>query len=341
VEDFGGAVAAIFGLPVKNIMRDLRGMYNTVMSFVDGTKTTGRGVGEAARENLPKIVGGGERSNSEELYHAMLRDDAQHAQRVKARFKDERAVAYAIRDGLVANDKRITAAAEARVAGNQSEYLKLAREIVGEGHFTQDDVVRAINYVTDKLRKGETESASSLSAPDTFKVEDYYNEVVSNDQAEAEVVKREIISGMVADGKTAEEAEKSFNNSFKNSAVKPAFTEGDLTMDRAIAMLQKYGGLTEDAAAADVEYWAFQQNYPNIPGEDSWFDAYYKYAADVNIPVDTYMTYRNDVRGITGDGKKERRMAVIDSLPLTSAQKDALYYSEGWAASTIWEAPWR
>ena len=100
-------------------------------------------------------------------------------------------------------------------------------------------------------------------------------------------------------------------------------------------MLQNYGGLTEDAAAADVEYWTFQQDYPNIPVEDSWFDAYYKYAADVNIPVDVYMTYRNDVRSITGDGKKARRMAVIDSLPLSYEQKDALYYSEGWAESTI------
>ena len=336
VEDFAGAVAAIFGLPVKNIMRDARGIYNTVMSFMNGTATTGRGVGEAARE----AVTGKERSNADQLYSAMLHDDAEHTARVKARFKDEKAVAYAIRDGLVAHDPRITEAAEARVAGKQTEYLRLAREITGEGHFTQDDVVRAINYVTDKLRKGETTSTSSLSAPDTFKMEDYYNEAMSGDQAEATVVKRQIIAGMVAEGKTEEEAEKNFNNSFKNTAVKAAFLEGDLSVDKAVSVLQKYGGLEEDAARADVQYWAFSQDYPNIPVEDSWFDAYYKHAADENIPIDVFMTYKNDVRGITGEGKKARRMDVIDSLPLTYAQKDALYYSEGWAASTIWEAPW-
>ena len=36
VEDFAGAIASIFGLPVKNIMRDARGMYNTVNSFING-----------------------------------------------------------------------------------------------------------------------------------------------------------------------------------------------------------------------------------------------------------------------------------------------------------------
>ena len=52
------------------------------------------------------------------------------------------------------------------------------------------------------------------------------------------------------------------------------------------------------------------------------------------------MQYREKVRSITGKGRKEARMAVIDSLPISSEQKDALYYSEGWAASTIGDAPW-
>lgn len=38
--------------------------------------------------------------------------------------------------------------------------------------------------------------------------------------------------------------------------------------------------------------------------------------------------------------KKERRIAVIDSMPITNAQKDSLYYAEGWAKSKLYEAPW-
>ena len=153
VEGFGGTIASIFGLPLKNIMRDVRGIYNTVKSAVAGPDTTGRGLLDAARESLPKWMGGGERSNADQLYAAMLSGDTGHVERLKARFKDDRAFTYAVRDGLVNNDKRITAAAEARAAGNQTEYMRLAREIVNEGHFSQDDVVRAVNYVLNRLTK--------------------------------------------------------------------------------------------------------------------------------------------------------------------------------------------
>lgn len=340
VEGFGGTIASIFGLPLKNIMRDVRGIYNTVKSAVAGPDTTGRGVLDAARESLPKWMGGGERSNADQLYAAMLSGDTGHVERLKARFKDDRAFTYAVRDGLVNNDKRITAAAEARAAGNQTEYMRLAREIVNEGHFSQDDVVRAVNYVLNSLTKKESEPAEATK-PDTFNIDEYLSEALSGDQAEAELVKREIIAGHVADGKTEDEALKSFNNSFKNTAVKGAFTDGDITMDVAIAMLQQYGGVEPDDAYADVQYWQFKQNHPDIYVVDSWFDSYYEYASDAGIGIDVYMQYRNDVKNITGEDKKERRMAAINALPLSPAQKDALYFDEGWVASKLHEAPWR
>ena len=145
----------------------------------------------------------------------------------------------------------------------------------------------------------------------------------------------------MADGQTEDEALKSFNNSFKNTAVKGAFTDGDITMDVAIAMLQQYGGVEPDDAYADVQYWQFKQNHPDIYVVDSWFDSYYEYASDAGIGIDVYMQYRNDVKNITGENKKERRMAAINALPLSPAQKDALYFDEGWVASKLYEAPWR
>ena len=337
VEGFGGTIASIFGLPLKNIMRDVRGIYNTVKSAVAGPDTTGRGVLDAARESLPKWMGGGERSNADQLYTAMLSGDTGHVERLKARFKDDRAFTYAVRDGLVNNDKRITAAAEARAAGNQTEYMRLAREIVNEGHFSQDDVVRAVNYVLNSLTKKESEPAEATK-PDTFKIDEYLSEALSGDQAEAELVKREIIAGHVADGQTEDEALKSFSDSFKNTAVKGAFTDGDITMDVAIAMLQQYGGVESADAYADVQYWQFKKEHPDIYVADGWFDSYYMDAEGSGISIDVYMQYRNAKKGVEG---KANIMRVIDSMPLSSAQKDALYFGEGWASSTLHEAPWR
>ena len=337
VEGFGGTIASIFGLPLKNIMRDVRGIYNTVKSAVAGPDTTGLGVLDAARESLPKWMGGGERSNADQLYAAMLSGDTGHVERLKARFKDDRAFTYAVRDGLVNNDKRITAAAKARAAGNQTEYMRLVREIVNEGHFSQDDVVRAVNYVLNSLTKKESEPAEATK-PDTFNIDEYLSEALSGDQAEAELVKREIIAGHVADGKTEDEALKSFNDSFKNTAVKGAFTDGDITMDVAISMLQQYGGVESADAYADVQYWQFKKEHPDIYVVDSWFDSYYMDAEGSGISIDVYMQYRNAKKGVEG---KANIMRVIDSMPLSSAQKDALYFGEGWASSTLHEAPWR
>ena len=122
--------------------------------------------------------------------------------------------------------------------------------------------------------------------------------------------------------------------------IKDEFLNGNITESRAIDMIVRYGGKTQNAAKSDVQYWAFKRDYPDVYVEDSWFDTYYNKIADSGIRIDVYMGYRNKVSGITGDDKKKRRMDVIHSLPISSAQKDALYYAEGWAASRIYEAPW-
>ena len=142
----------------------------------------------------------------------------------------------------------------------------------------------------------------------------------------------------MADGKTEDEALKSFNDSFKNTAVKGAFTDGDITMDVAIAMLRQYGGVESADAYADVQYWQFKKEHPDIYVADGWFDSYYMDAEGSGISIDVYMRYRNAKKGVEG---KANIMRVIDSMPLSSAQKDALYFGEGWASSTLHEAPWR
>lgn len=56
------------------------------------------------------------------------------------------------------------------------------------------------------------------------------------------------------------------------------------------------------------------------------------------ISAEKYYQYKTATSGLT---KKAEKLAAIDKLPLSNAEKDALYYSEGWAESKIGEAPWR
>ena len=334
VEGFAGSIAQIFGLPLKNIMRDVRGIYQTVMSFVNGQQTTAAGVGYAVKGAITgKTV-----SNQQQLYEAYLSGNQVQIDRVKGRYKDQDAINSAIRNALRENDPRIKAAAAAKVGGDLDEYLRLAKEIIAEKHFSQDDVVRAVNAEINALNKGET-TTSTPKASGMFKVEDFAVAISQGDQAMANAIKVDIIQTAQKNGKTQEEAEKSFKSSAA-SACKDLFLAGEISESQAINALEDYCGKTEDEAMADVQYWAFKQDYPDVYADDQWFDTYYEKIADSGISVDVYMEYRNTVASITGEGKKERRLAVIDSLPITSAQKDALYYAEGWAESKLSEAPW-
>ena len=48
-----------------------------------------------------------------------------------------------------------------------------------------------------------------------------------------------------------------------------------------------------------------------------------------------------DGDGKTDSGSKKKNvLALINGMPLSAAQKDALYYQQGYAESTIGDAPW-
>lgn len=348
VEDFGGAIASIFGLPVKNIMRDVRGMYNTINSFVNGEKTTGEGIKTAVKE----AITGKEKSNGQQLYDAMMSGDKAQVERVKGRFKDQNAINSAIRKALRDNDSRIKAAAEARYNGDTAEYIRIAKEIIGEGIFSQDDVVAAINSEISSLKKGEgtTDSSPSNKAESIYEVSDYYSAIVGRDQASANVVKEDLIKTDVANGKDRDEAEADFNSKFA-SYLREQYEVGGISEYEARNMLSTYGGKSAEEAASKVQYWEFKMEYPDYDLSEEAVTKYYSDVEPSGISVDVYYDYskkRSKCKGtdLNGDGKtdsgsvKSEVLRVIDALPISSRQKDVLYYLNGWSASTIGEAPW-
>ena len=338
VESFAGSIAQLFGLPVKNIMRDARGIYQTIDSFMNGPETTVTGIGYAVKSTAPKWLGGGEVSDKNQLYEAMVSGDKDHIARVKGRFKDASAVNSAIRMGLRENDPRINQAAIAWNANDLDKYMRIAKEIIAEKHFSQDDVVMAIRAEAEKLKPDEA-SSTTAKAKGLFTAEKFAEAIAQGDSAMANAIKTDIIKTEQKNGKDADAAAKSFNSSAK-SELKEMYLAGEISKQKVVNALTTYCGADEDSAWADVQYWEFKQKYPNVYADDSWFDAYYADVADSGMDIGLYMEYRNTVKDITGTGKKERRMAVIHSMPISNAQKDALYYAEGWAASRIGEAPW-
>lgn len=142
-------------------------------------------------------------------------------------------------------------------------------------------------------------------------------------------------------------------------SLKDGYVDGKLSKDNVISALKVYKGLDSTSASNRVRAWDFQKEHPDLKWDSDRVDAYYdkrpegggKSAYEAGISVETYDDYRNraaKAKGVdaNGDGKtdsgskKAEILRIIDSLDLSRSQKDALYYINGWAASTIYEAPW-
>lgn len=165
--------------------------------------------------------------------------------------------------------------------------------------------------------------AGNISEDETVRMRSKYGDIVE-DQAE----------------ETIREWKCEKETGIAYSDVSEAFADGDISESEAKNIYITYGGLTEDEAFAKVRYLKVKKQFPTSYVDDAWVDEYYEEIEDSGISIEVFMDYRNKVKSIIGEGKKARRLDVIDSMPINDEQKDALYFAEGWAQSRIHEAPW-
>lgn len=346
-----GAASAFFGVPVKNIERDVRALFNTLFGKREHTTL------EGWLYAIEKGWTGDEKSNGQQLYEAMLKGDTKHIERVKARFEDQDAALAAVYKALRDSDERITAAAEARYNGDIAGYMSIAKEIIAEGIFSQDTVDAAINSKMNALKKAEETEESEDLTPDKsasiYRVEDFYKAVRGGDIATAYIVREDIINVAIDNGKSRKAAEGDFESSV-TTFVGNKYKEGLIGDADAARILTEFGGKTKDEASSRIRYWAFKAENPEYEdltesAVNKYYDGYYekvdgeykltaKSAQSYGITLDIYAEY---IRGKSGLTEKEDIMYIINTLPLTREQKDALYYLNGWKKSTIRDAPWR
>ena len=107
VEQFAGAVAQMFGLPLKNILRDTRAIWQTVANTGSHMKITGSGAKNAAIEGIT----GSKSSRADRMYQAALDGDTEYVDRLKGLYKDETAARTAMTDAIrdALEDEDITA----------------------------------------------------------------------------------------------------------------------------------------------------------------------------------------------------------------------------------------
>ena len=339
-----GSISSMVGLPVENIHRDMKGIANFVGTVSNGKSTTFGSlvdkVWEEVKNSIPIVGKLAKDSKSDTLYDAIISGDEEYVARLKEGYKSDSAYSSAIRKALRENDPRIKEAAQAAVEGDFDKYTKITNEIIGEGHFSEEDVVAAIRSEYKAMTKDEEEPESEVEDKDVsiYEMEYFYSAVKDGNVAMAYAIKEDIIQTAVANGKELTEAENSFNNSFKY-LCQDEYEDGNISDYEVVNLLVSYGGKTKEDAAAIVAYWDFKIKYPDYDLSQSAVENYTSYCESVGVSVDIYYKawkYKNSLSGTV----KEPMMQYINNLPLTAKQKDSLYYAFGWKASTIWQAPW-
>ena len=364
VEGFAGSIAQIFGLPVKNIMRDVRGIYNTIDSFVNGQQTTGAGIGYAMKSALPAWVGGGDVSNQNQLYEAILSGDQTQIARVKGRYKDEKAVNSAMRSAIkerfLAGDIDSDTAIKYMVnyCGDEEDE---AFWKVEEWTYDQkaEDAFSKYNEFYGAVQTGNNLKAiiqkytDNGVTQDTLKeqlTEHFKPQYIKMSTSEKTGIKGYILNAMALLGYTREEAEKKVSDwefeskyGFAYGNRKEAYLSGKVSYAEMKAILMSVGGKTEELAEDEIAAWQYEADHPELASKIS-FSQYKRWQTDgqprgVSVELFTEVAeYRDD--GTSGSAKSQDEVAAyINGLPISTSQKDALWCCF-WKESTLKKAPW-
>ena len=282
VEDFAGSMAQIFGLPVKNIMRDARGIYQTVDSFVNGSNTTKAGIGYALKSAMPKWAGGGDVSNDQQLYEAILSGDQTQIDRVKGRYADEKAVNTAMRSAIKEHflagdldsetaikyledfcgddaDEAFWKVEEWQYKGAADEAFSKYNELYGAVQ-TGKDLKAIIKKYTDN---GVTQATLKSQISDHFK--EQYIEMSTSERAG---LKGYLLNAMTLLGDDREDAEKKISawefeaaNGFSYENRRELYLNGEITGAQVRDAVMTYGGKTAEEADEYVESLLFEAEY--------------------------------------------------------------------------------
>ena len=224
---------------------------------------------------------------------------------------------------------------------HQDDLDEAVRKII-KAQFKDGDIT--IYEANRQLAKYGNASEAAIAS---FIKEQYKDGKITRSVAEQQLVKWA--------GKTAEEAKKAMTSFIAKqdtgidySDIDDKFALGDITAAEAKSALMKYG-LDKDKAEMKVSWWEYQKKNPGTSMTDDRFETYWKKYKPVGLTAGQYESFQmkwdavkgtdknNDGKADSGS-KKTERVALIDSLPISSAQKDQLF-NMNWSTG-LEKTPW-
>lgn len=387
------------GIPLKNILRELRGAKNTYETVstprASDSYTRGKAIWDGIQENIPAIFRGSN-GKTERLYSAIVAGSQAEQERLKTTYSTEQKYENAVVTALADQDSRIRQAAKEKAAGNAKEAERILAEIEAEGNFSRKQIDSAFEKKLKKVPGGSKESVKEQylngeidrtaaikqltgvlgmrkkdaeeqvtqwnSIRDTgIEYDEIRDSYLNNSLTENKAVQMLVRYG----GKSEDAAKKTVREwgckkdlDVNYSEVKEAFIDGEITEQQLKNALIRYGGKDAEEAEETVKAYRWQKQHPDSDLSSSQILSFTKELDGLGKSIEAtgiqpnvfadYRSKRTECTGVDADGdgktdsgsKKNEILALIDSLPISDSQKDALYFDNGYAASGLKKAPW-
>lgn len=166
----------------------------------------------------------------------------------------------------------------------------------------------------------------------------------SDDESRAELQRRELMASTVSgEGKAAAYYGLLASDTEKDAMDAVDAADPDTDMGEVTRLLVQFKSCKNDTQKLEVlesSTLTLRQKaemYNNLIASEETLRKQSELKAFDGITAENYYLYKAATLGLT---VKAAKLLAIDSLNLTAAQKDAIYYSEGWAESKLHEAPW-
>ena len=303
------AFSQIAGLPANNTARDVIMLWNTIAGAV----------GKGDEWTIHTYDSGPENQIKYGLMDGYLtREEAQQLL-VEKGLADDEDDAYWKVDKWATGEGKYDEALAAVLSGDKAAFDAQAKELKEHG-IGEKQLQSKVRSQTEKWYVGDDDGKRSITKEQALKILQQYG---GKDADEAQKLVQkwtcEVVTGTDYDD------------------IKDLYLDGKLTRSRAVDMLVRYGGMTQEDAQNKIDTADFVKAHPECDGIS--VEAVQKYneqAKPAGLDAGTFWEayqFKNDARttrdsngaAISGQGAMDKVAAYIDGLNLSREQKNALF----------------
>lgn len=303
------AFSQIAGLPANNTVRDVIMLWNTIAGAV----------GKGDEWTIHTYDSGPENQIKYGLKDGYLtREEAQQLL-VEKGIADDEDDAYWKVDKWATGEGKYDEALAAVLSGDKAAFGAQAKELKEHG-IGEKQLQSKVRSQTKKWYVGDDDGKRSITKEQALKILQQYG---GKDADEAQKLVQEwtceVVTGTDYDD------------------IKDLYLDGKLTRSRAVDMLVRYGGMTQEDAQNKIDTADFVKAHPECDGiRVEAMKKYNEQAKPAGLDAGTFWEayqFKNDARttrdsngkAISGQGAMDKVAAYIDGLDLSREQKNALF----------------